>query len=227
MKIKIKISRHLSKNKLKPNKMDGLNSINSNTLNNRFCKKQHDCKNTVCYYCYAIYGLHTFRINCIDVFNINDDIFTHRILHDREIPFLNYGIIRYNSYGEIINDYHFINYCTIAKNNNHCTFTLFTKREDIIKRNYKYIPDNMILIYSSPVLNKQARLPKFFNKVFTVYTDDYYKLHNIDINCIGQCKDCKVCYSKNDTIYIHEIVRSKEFLHFDTIRDKIKWTVKP
>ena len=159
MKIKIKISKHTSKNSMK-NKMSGLHSINSYCLHNKFCYKNNKNKNSVCYYCYAIWGLHTFRINCIPPFKINDDLLSHRILQDREIPFLNYGIIRYNSYGEILNYIHFINYCTIAKNNEHCIYTLFTKRKSIVQKYYKYIPKNLILIYSSPILNKRSKLPK-------------------------------------------------------------------
>jgi polyferredoxin len=205
-------------------KLKYIPSINSYCLHNSFCKQQYDNKKTVCHYCYSIYMVCTYRTNCIEPYRNNDTILSNRILQDTEIPVLNYGIFRYNSHGEIINDTHFINYCNIAKHNKICTFTLYTKRIDIIRSAYKHIPRNMILVYSSPILNKRSSLPRHFNKVFTVYTTDYYTEHDIKINCVGKCINCMKCYRKKDPdTFINELIKPLK-KHIDTVRHKIKWT---
>ena len=111
----------------------------------------------------------------------------------------------YHSYGELHNAQHFINYLYIAAGNPQTIFTLWTKRKGIVQRVLKSRtkPDNMIIIYSSPVVDKQARLPKGFDKVFTVYSKG--SAQDTTINCHGSCNTCRLCYSHNDTININEI----------------------
>ena len=52
-------------------------------------------------------------------------------------------------------------------------------------------PDNLILIYSNPKLNKPLeKLPKYFDKTFNNVTTD-----SQEINCDGKCQECMMCYT--------------------------------
>jgi hypothetical protein len=65
----------------------------------------------------------------------------------------------------------------------------------------------MVLIYSDPIINGNNELPEGFDKVFTVYTKQYVKENNIDINCGGKkCKDCLLCYVGDEKL-IRELMR--------------------
>ncbi len=222
MEIKIHISTHAKNGKLKD-----LNSINSYTMHNKYCKAQYTCKRKICHSCYNVYLLHTVRGNMVKWLKYNDDLLSHRIIDTIEIPYLNYHIIRYNSYGELLNKVHFINYCNIARRNKHCHFTLYTKRIDIVRKCKDYIPSNMLLIYSSPIVNKQSNIPDLFHKVYTVYTDEYFQ-NNIDtdINCIGKCCDCLKCYnSKDKTIYVNELVKNYTSKAMEKVIPRVRWYI--
>jgi hypothetical protein len=101
---------------------------------------------------------------------------------------------------------HFINLLRIALANPQTVFTLWTKRYRIVQRVLKHMPkpDNMILIYSSPVVGKVSALPKGFDKVFTAFAKGS---DMTDINCHGSCNDCRLCYSHNNTTLINEIIK--------------------
>jgi len=75
-------------------------------------------------------------------------------------------------------------------------------------------PKNLRLIYSSPLLNKQANLNskslRHFQQVFTVYTVQYVIDNNIDINCGNKkCDNCRSCYGDFTTVtpYINEVLK--------------------
>ena len=101
------------------------------------------------------------------------------------------------------------NLMRIVNENPWCTFTLWTKRTDIVfrwlKDNDK--PANFILIYSNPKKSHiMSKPPKFFDKTF----NNVLKHEDVDKqNCTGQkCKDCMVCYTiGNDTTTIVEAVK--------------------
>lgn len=185
-------------------KMLGISSINTPTSTNPFCKSMQKT-DSVCKSCYAQRG-ESHRTHLVDAFSRNLFL-TQRSLEIGEIPTINANIFRFHSYGELHNMQHFINYLYIAAGNPHTIFTLWTKRKGIVQRVLKSRtkPDNMILIYSSPVVDKQATLPKGFDKVFTVYSKD--NAQDTTINCHGSCNTCRLCYSHNDTININEIKR--------------------
>jgi hypothetical protein len=95
-----------------------------------------------------------------------------------------------------------------------------------VQDNYKYKPDNLLLIYSSPKVNRIAKRPAKFNKVFTVFTSQHADKHNIKINCIGRCVDCLICYNPENTIRnIQEIEKVRPRAGYETLRSKVKWEI--
>ena len=185
-------------------KMTGIQSINTPTSTNEFCLKMRQVKaNAICKKCYA-FRYEKLRPTLVEALKRNLFL-AERYLEVGEIPTISDDIARFDSYGELINMIHFINYLYIAAGNPHTTFTLWTKRLDIVQEVLltRTKPDNLILIYSSPVVDKQADLPAGFNKVFTSYTRGGAQ----NINCHGACNTCRLCYSHNDTVNINEIIK--------------------
>ena len=147
-------------------KMAGIQSINTSTTNNEFCTKMRET-DSVCKKCYAA-RFENMRPSLHDALEKNI-VLSQRDLTMRELPIINASIFRFHSYGELINSKHFENYIAIANHNPNTIFTLWTKRKNIVSRvlNNMVKPSNLILIYSSSIIDDIAALPKHFNKVFT------------------------------------------------------------
>ena len=95
---------------------------------------------------------------------------------------------------ELINNTHLINFMNICNKNEDVIFTLWTKRNDLIKRHFKNHkkPKNLILIFSNSKFDKPMdKIPLYFDKTFNVIN----KNSNIKANCSGKCKDCMICYT--------------------------------
>jgi hypothetical protein len=184
-------------------KMTGIQSINTPTTGNTFCQAMQKT-NTICKSCYA-QRYEKMRPSLVNATTRNLFL-AERYLELGEIPRFSEEIVRYHSYGELINQIHFTNFMYIAAANPHTIFTLWTKRYGIVHRALKHMPkpDNLILIYSSPVVGKVSALPKHFNKVFTTFARGS---DMTDINCHGSCNDCRLCYSHNNTTLINEIIK--------------------
>jgi hypothetical protein len=184
-------------------KMAGIQSINTPTTTNKFCQSMQKT-DSVCKSCYA-QRYEKLRPNIVQAFRRNTFL-SERELLPQEIPAINEQIARFASYGELINMMHFINMIRIALANRQTIFTLWTKRPKIVQIVLKLLgkPDNLILIYSSPVVGVPSKLPKGFDKVFTAFAKGS---DTTDINCHGACNSCRLCYSHNDTTHIHEIIK--------------------
>ena len=184
-------------------KLANIISINTPTTTNPFCQSMQKT-DSVCKSCYA-QRYEKIRPNIVTAFERNLFL-SERELLPLEIPTISDDIARFASYGELINMMHFINLLRIALANPRTVFTLWTKRYRIVQRVLKHMdkPDNLILIYSSPVVGKVSALPKHFNKVFTAFAKD---TDTTDINCHGSCNTCRLCYSHNDTVNINEIIK--------------------
>jgi hypothetical protein len=179
-------------------KMKGIPSINTSSLNNSFCKLASEVKGSVCSICYSN-KLSKFRKNLEVKLNLNSEVLSSRLLEQRELPAFNNLFARFNSFGEIINETHMANLIAIAERNPYTTFGLWTKRSDIVMKFPKI--DNIKYVYSVSKLD--GKLPKpavmdYFDKAFVVVSDKK------DINCMGSCMDCKLCYTTNDTVLIRE-----------------------
>ena len=195
----------------KKGKLAGITSINTSSLQNEFCNSI-GCRNikrkdreyrSVCELCYAEKN-EKVRKNLEKCLINNSDILSKELLNDRQVPILNQKYVRFHSFGELINDIHFQNFLKIAKLNPETTFSLMTKRYDIVMKYPKL--DNIIYIASSPLINKPVsdiNVLKYFDKVFTVYSND-----NIGITCGAKdCMHCLKCYSKSGEKSINELLR--------------------
>ena len=207
------MSIHISK---MTGKLEGFQAISTNTVSNEYCQKQYkkqDAKN-ICTFCYSHNMLNTFRKNMQASLQRNTDLLNSKVLHPDALPIINSAFFRFNAHGELALDkkqgtINLENYVNIAIKNPHCTFSLWTKRFDIIKPYFDNHekPKNLILIYSSPLTNHiMTKVPKHFDKTFnTVVETDFVEKQN----CTGQkCKDCLLCYKKDTTSIIVEKVKT-------------------
>lgn len=189
-------------------------SINTSSLCNEFCHKmgKRDIarrdreKISVCELCYAEKN-EKVRKQLEACLENNTDILTKRILGEEELPYLNNSYVRFHSFGELVNDIHVQNFLNIARHNPQTTFCLMTKRYDLVMKYPKL--KNVIYIASSPIINVKIENPqilKYFDKVFTVYSDQNSACGKI--NCAGlSCISCKKCYTRRGTRYINELLR--------------------
>jgi hypothetical protein len=180
-------------------KMENICSVNVSSLQNEFCKQMSQQKNTVCGKCYSN-RYSKLRPTLEKRILENSDLLSTRLLEPEEVPLFNARYVRFNSFGEIINEIHYLNLIQIANSNPHTTFGLWTKRSNIVMR-YPKEP-NIKYIFSPLGLEKPKlglNVIKFFDKVFMVHKKD-----SSIINCKGKCIDCLLCYTDNDTKFIHE-----------------------
>jgi hypothetical protein len=194
---KLHITKHTS------GKMNGFISINTSSLDNDFCKSCRLNNELICSKCYA--GKYeSFRQHLKNNLENNSKILSSNKLTNNDIPIINNKYVRLHSFGELYNLNHLMNFISIANKNIDTTFTLFTKRLNLIKEVENLIPKNMIIIASSMHLNiplNKEDIPERVNKVFTVYD----KKSEVTINCSQACSSCMKCYNLEDkTFYINE-----------------------
>ena len=189
-------------------KMLGIPSLNTDTTENKFCKSMYNSnkENLICRECYSMSMLKTFRKNCKPKFFNNSKYLSSKI-HPREyLPICPSNVGRFHSHGELINSIHLENILNICLNQPMTTFTLWTKRKNIVNRVLKYRdkPSNLILIYSNPFIDKlDIKLPKYFDKVF----NNVSKPTN-DVNCSKKCLECMMCNTLgNKTTQIIEVIK--------------------
>ena len=187
-------------------KLKGIPALNTSPLNNRFCESMSKKKDSICNSCYSINMLKTFRKSADKPFR-NYGTFLSKKVHP--IEYLpnppNALYVRFNAHGELINLNHTINLFNICKTSPNTTFTLWTKRRNLVNKSIKQIgkPSNLILVYSESKVNGCTLLPKYFDKVFIVQS----KVNN-KTNCFGKCIECLKCYTKTDTTtHIYEQIK--------------------
>lgn len=187
-------------------KMKGMASLNTSTINNPFCQKMVT-KDVVCKKCYAnrmekMY--HSKDVAYVERWKHNGDILSKELL--TVAPKINTLIFRFHAFGELLNMIHLENLMFIAKSNPNTTFSLWTKRKDIINKYKGEKPNNFILIYSEPKIDvKDVAVPKNFDKSFNVYSEDFIDDNKVSINCGARsCVTCQQCYSKDSDIIIKE-----------------------
>lgn len=187
----------------KTGKLNGIQSINTSVLNNEFCSRMRE-SDSVCNKCYAS-RMEKRYSNLHKAIEKNDTVLSNGIIPTQYLPTFNNLAIRFHSLGELINTTHLHNFLNIAEKNPRVIFTLWSKRKDIINKVFskRIKPSNFILIYSTALMNKISKLPKYFNKVFSVHS----KGSQANINCHGACITCMKCYSHNETVFINEVLK--------------------
>ena len=179
-------------------KMLGIPSLNTDTTSNEFCQSMYNSNkdNLICKECYSMNMLNTFRKNCKPKF-LNNSKFLSEKIHEAEyLPVCPSTVGRFHSHGELINTNHLYNLVNICHNQPMTTFTLWTKRKNIVSRvfNKHKKPENMILVYSNPYVDKlDVELPKYFDKVFNNVSKD-----SSIVNCSKKCLECMMCYTQGN-----------------------------
>ena len=156
---------HISKGSFK---LEKINNISTNTLTNNYCIKQKDKKDIICNKCYSFKGLN-FRKSMVNLLQNNSNLLSNSIIKWDDLPRIFDLYFRFSSHGELINLNHLQNLNNICLKNQKTSFTLWTKRFDLIKKFYdkNKKPSNLILIYSNPKLDKPLeKMPKYFDKTF-------------------------------------------------------------
>lgn len=200
-------------------KLDDFYSISSSVAENPICKARAKNKCSICHECYAAESV-GYRSNLrlallinhiiMNCFDIPADAW--KVL---SIPSVN-GKARIESHGDVASVTASDNVIKIIVSHEWLTFGVWTKNHGFYYRSFlKYgKPGNMIFLVSSDKLNTPVELPEnikpYVNHVFTVYTFEYVKVHNINIQCgYHQCKSCLLCYTiDNNTFYVNEILKA-------------------
>jgi len=199
-------------------KMIGFQSLNTSPMGNPFCDRMSENPENICSRCYSRKSIQSFHHDgrWIDNGNILKQHYFEEHMYPKFSASIRY--FRYNAHGELINANHFWHLCSIAYDNPDITFLLWSKRKGIVKRAQEYIdndgdngcvPTNMKIVYSDPKINSlSTEIPFGFDLKFTVFTKEFAKENNIDINCAGKkCMECLICYTDSGITLINEIVR--------------------
>ena len=189
-------------------KMLGIPSLNTDTTTNKFCQGMYNSKqdNLICRDCYSMSMLNTFRKNCKPKFQNNSEYLSSKI-HPREyLPPCPSSVGRFHSHGELINSIHLENILNICLNQPMTTFSLWTKRKNIVSRvlRNRDKPKNLVLIYSNKYIDKlDIGLPKYFDKVFNNVSKD-----SSIVNCSKKCIEGMMGYTiDNPTTQIIEVIK--------------------
>ena len=184
-------------------KLDGFQAISTNTTTNPYCIKQNASgkADNICTKCYSHTMLKSYRKNMQPALQRNSEALANKV-HDPEyLPTINQAWFRFNAHGELINLTHLENLNRIARKNSHCSFALWTKRNDLVSKYYatREKPSNLILIYSNPKVSTiMSKPPKHFDRTFNNVLQEE---HTDKQNCTGQkCKDCLLCYTKDNNV---------------------------
>lgn len=191
-------------------KMQGMFSLSTSCMHNKYCREYAKDPNKVCSKCFSMNMHKMYGEKFESALKNNTDVLTSSILAKDTLPIINALYFRFEAFGDIQNDIQVINYFNICKKNKKTTFALWTKNPFIIKQvidnGYKK-PNNLIIILSSHFLNVACELNKFsfVDKIFTVYDKQTIEKENITINCGAKsCINCLKCYRKNGDKVINE-----------------------
>lgn len=212
------------------NKIGDIDAFGSNCLENDFCMNCKTCAFAQQNQCYAARDLKRgLALRCRYI--INNAYCSDGHLLSPEIKNkigFSKKFVRWNAYGELQNETEMLTLFNACMHYQDKTFVLWTKRMDIVNRVFdspmigKRKPKNLIIIFSSPQLNKQVSIEKarefcpYIDKVYTVWSDEKTANENgVEINCReealekGGCSACLLCYTLKET-YINAVVRSPQ-----------------
>lgn len=186
-------------------KMKNIQSISTSSTHNPFCQKMAKCADNICSKCFSnrYEGL---RPTMVKALQRNASLLSERVLSEDELPVLNAQIFRFQAFGDLLNVNHAINLLNIAKKNPGTFFGIWTKRANVMQMAINKVgrTDNMNLIYSAPKIGVEPKVPKYFDKTFTVHP----KGSSAGINCGAKnCDGCRICYTKNDVVSINETLK--------------------
>lgn len=203
-------------------KLEDFWAISTSVLMNYICQCRAKIENCICKSCYAAKGA-AGRSALTQVLETNYIILNTWLISleawaTLAFPTIN-GKGRIESHGDLASVTCARNYLRIIKSHPHITFGFWTKNAGFI---YQAIiaegkPENCKLVLSSPIVNQVMEVPEklkpYVDHVFTVFTEDYAKERNININCGSwsgseldhRCNKCFRCYEDNTEFYINEL----------------------
>ena len=186
-------------------KIEGIFSFDSSCHGSVFCGFMRSLaeKNPgiICGLCYDA-AQEKYKANVKERHTLNLRIMSSVLFAEEELSVLTTGYInRFNSSGDIDNLTQARNYIRIAKIHPLQKFALWSKNFDIVAKalDIEGKPENMIYIASSTLIDKPAKLPKYADYTFTVYSTEEKLQEAINtgsVFCGGKkCKDCGFkCY---------------------------------
>ena len=193
-------------------KMEGMVSLSTSPLQNRFCQARAKNKKTICSHCYAITLSQMFP-SLVRMLGNNLEILSSKVIPVEQFPVLNLRFFRFEAFGDLSCVTQYRNYVNLCLRNPGTQFALWTKNPQILaqaQRQGVVKPKNLTILVSSPLVNVEIDLAKIplADKSFTVYTEGYAKEHGITINCGGRaCLTCRRCYSRGGAKKIHELIK--------------------
>lgn len=206
-------------------KMEGFWSMSTSVILNEFCQKRKQCEECICSKCYAAAQLNRYK-NQAQKQERAHKLLTESVLPVEAWPKINVLKFRFEAFGDLATVEQVINYFNFCLANPRTTFSIWTKNpfliEEAIKAGFSK-PKNLIVIYSSPRINKFAN-PKydFIDKIFTVYTADFAIENNININCGSRnCLECGRCYDlSNGEKFVNEMLKQEQTKYYKMLSEK-------
>ena len=199
-------------------KMADVISVSTSPLENPYCQERSKNENSICSHCYSI-NFNEYRKGLKAKLKRNTELFTTEIIPVKEWPVFPafveiFRLEAFGDLGNVIQAQNYINFCKANESYNKCMFALWSKNIMLLKAAFKYTekPSNMIIIYSSPCVNrhtlKALDIP-FIDKVFTVYDDKETAADNhVTISCGARnCNTCRRCYSRRTAKLINELLK--------------------
>lgn len=159
-------------------KIEGIFSLDSSATNCGFCRKMreyaaaHPEKKCICGSCYDV-RQEGFKLAALARHTLNLIIMSATVYSREELATVPvYGLTRINSSGDSSGDIYAENMVLFAAAHPACRVTAWAKNTaGYIRACRKHgKPENLLLICSSPFIDKTAPLPEYFDYTFTVYS---------------------------------------------------------
>lgn len=191
-------------------KMEFIRSLSTYQYVNENCKNFSKIDGSICQRCYArkyikLYTLDAYLIK-------NSLLLAYSDLSKKQLDAIglyNTMFFRFESFGDLLNERHLKNLLKICKYYKRTNFALFTKNIKVVKNVFETNkqPKNLFMIFSSLMLNVQTNnFIKVNNmRIFTVY--DKAHIESVDFNCEKKCITCLKCYTKQNVIFINELLK--------------------
>jgi len=202
------------KSKPETNKMQGLLSIMFDFPD--FCMENRKNCRSICKNCYAFIQSSIRGRSLWPKLRHNSEVFSNSMINFDPIT-SPLNILRFSSFGEIINIQQFLNIILTAKANPQLYTAVWTKRYNIVKGLLHLIPKNLILVWSASTINSTTFvIPHGFHHSFYVYKNEellndakkraefqgFYVIH-----CQKICKDCQHCYKNRERSIVMEVIK--------------------
>lgn len=141
------------------------------------------------------------------------EILNYKVFALEDFPILNLLVFRIEAFGDVASVTQARNYIRLANRNPLTICTAWTKNPGIWKEAFAIEgkPENMIMIYSNPIVDSKIDEEAFFQalKVSYPFLDKMFSVFNEEdetTNCGGRkCLTCLNCYRKDGPVFIHEV----------------------